>query len=299
MNDRSNATLIKTSLISSISVSIVILLLKTYALTITGSVSILASLIDSGLDFSVSIMNYIAVKYALEPADHNHRFGHDKIQDMAIFLQSIFFFGSGIFAIIAAIKHYMLKNEIESAPIAIIIMVISIIITLILLIFQTYVIKKTNSNLIKADKLHYLTDLCTNFVVIIGVYFGKDYPVIDVILGGLIACYIIYGSYHLLKSSIKNLMDEEFDDEEKSRIVKIISNFKEVKGLHDLKTRKAGDRSFIQFHLELDGNMTLKESHEIAEKIMSAITKIFTNSEIIIHQDPEGVEEHVQYRESL
>jgi divalent metal cation (Fe/Co/Zn/Cd) transporter len=94
-------------------------------------------------------------------------------------------------------------------------------------------------------------------------------------------------------------MDEEFDDEEKARIVGIISNFKEVKGLHDLKTRKAGDRSFIQFHLELDGDMLLKESHEIAEKIMYAIKNIFTNAEIIIHQDPEGVEEHVQYRESL
>jgi cation diffusion facilitator family transporter len=299
MNDKSNAYLIKISLISSITVSIVILLLKVYALIVTSSVSILASLIDSGLDFSVSIMNYIAVKYALEPPDHNHRFGHDKIQDMAIFLQSIFFFGSGVFAIIAAIRHYIYQHEIESAPIAIFIMLISIMITLILLLFQTYVIKKTSSNLIKAEKLHYLTDLCTNFVVIIGVYFGKDYPIIDVILGGLIAFYIIYGSYQLLKSSIKNLMDEEFDDEEKARIVGIISNFKEVKGLHDLKTRKAGDRSFIQFHLELDGDMLLKESHEIAEKIMYAIKNIFTNAEIIIHQDPEGVEEHVQYRESL
>jgi cation diffusion facilitator family transporter len=299
MNKISHANLIKLSLLSSVFVSIIIIILKFYGLVITGSVSVLASLIDSGLDLSVSMMNYVALKYSLEPADDNHRFGHDKIQDIAIFVQSIFFFGSGIFTIFAAISHTLSHHEIESAYVGINVMSISIIITMFLLCFQIYVIKKTNSNLIKADKLHYFTDMCTNLAVIIGVYFGKDYPIIDVILGSLIALYIIYGAYSLLRSSIKHLLDEEFDNKEKDIILKILAEFEEVKGVHDFKTRKAGDKSFIQFHLELDGKMTLYQSHEITEKIMNKIHSIFYNAEIIIHQDPEGIEEYVQYKESL
>jgi len=291
--------LVKLSLIASIICATIVSLLKLYGFIHTGSVSLLASLIDSGLDLSVSIMNYVAVRYALEPPDDKHRFGHDKIQDLAVFTQSIFFFGSGIFTIISAINHFVSKHEVEDAHVGIWIMFVAIIITLSLLVFQTYVIKKTNSTIIEADILHYVTDLCTNFAVIIGVYFGKKYPIIDIILGSLIAIYIIHGAYELLKSSIKNLLDEEFDDEEKSQILKIIKEFSEVRGIHDLKTRKTSSRLFIQFHIELDGQMNLYLSHEITEKIVSEISKKFANIEILIHQDPEGIEEYVQYKESI
>ena len=299
MVSETHSRLIKLALISSISVGTIILLLKIYAVIVTGSVSILASLIDAGLDLSVSIMNYFIVRYSLEPPDDRHRFGHDKIQDLGVFAQAIFFFGSGVFAIICAIKHSLSGCEIKNSQVGISVMAISIVITFVLLIFQTYVIRKTNSTIIKADKLHYFTDLCTNFVVIIGVYFGKEYPLIDVVLGSLISIYIMYGSYVLLKSSLKNLIDEEFDDKEKEILLAILAKFEEVKGLHDLKTRRAANKPFIQFHIELDGSINLYNAHEITEKIMDEISKVFIGAEIIIHQDPEGIEEDVQYRESL
>jgi ferrous-iron efflux pump FieF len=299
MQDNFDSRLIKMCLISSITVAVIVFLLKAYALIFTGSVSILASLIDSGLDLSVSVMNYLAIKYSLEPPDDRHRFGHDKIQDIAIFVQSIFFFISGIFTIFSAGKNMIYNHEITNTRTGVLVMFISIALTLSLLVFQSYVVRKTNSNIIKADKLHYFTDLCTNIAVIFGVYFGKDYLMIDIGFGSLISLYIIYGAYKLVKLSIKNLIDEEFGNEEKEILLKIIRNYTEVRGVHDLKTRKAGDKSFIQFHIELDGNISLYKSHEIAEKIMYEISNIFINTEIIIHQDPEGIEENVQYRESL
>ena len=299
MNKSNCARLIRFVSILSVIVASVVLGLKIFAFVLTESVAILASLIDSALDVSVSIMNFLAIKYSLEPPDDRHRFGHEKIQDLAIFAQAIFFFGSGIFTIISALQHVVLGVEIQDQFLGSAIMLMSIVITLLLIIVQSYVIRITDSNIIKADKLHYTTDFFTNSAVVIGVYFSTEYPIIDILLGTLIALYIIYGAYKLFTDAIKRLIDEEFDDDERQQIIDIIKKFKDVKGLHDLKTRKAGNKPFIQFHLELDSKMSLVESHNISDKISDMIEKEFTGGEIIIHQDPEGIDEEVQYKESL
>ena len=299
MNKTHCANLIKFVSVLSVIVASIVLGLKIFAFVFTESVSILASLIDSALDVSVSVMNFLAIKYSLEPPDDRHRFGHEKIQDLAIFAQSIFFFGSGIFTIIAAIQHLVLGVEIKDQALGTAIMLVSIVITIALIIVQSYVIRITDSNIIKADKLHYMTDFLTNSAVVIGVYLSTDYPIIDIIFGTLIALYIIYGAYRLFSDASKRLIDEECDDKERQQIIDIIKKSKDVKGLHDLKTRKAGNKPFIQFHLELDGRISLLDSHEIAEQISEDIEKEFQGAEIIIHQDPEGIDEEVQYRESL
>ena len=299
MTNKHEKKLIKTISLLSVIAASSILSLKIFAFIITESVAILASLIDSALDVSVSVMNFLAIKYSLAPPDDKHRFGHEKIQDLAIFAQSIFFFGSGIFTILSAIQHFVLEVKIKEQFLGTLIMLITIIITLIIIIGQTYVIKATNSNIIKADKLHYTTDLLTNIAVVIGVYFSINYPIIDIILGTLIAIYIIHGSYKLFKDATKRLIDEEFEPKEREEIINIIKKVDQIKGLHDLKTRKAGNKPFIQFHLEFDANISLKDSHIIAEKVEKLIEIKFPRAEIIIHQDPEGIDEKIQYKESL
>lgn len=299
MTNQYHNNLIKIISLLSVIAASSILSLKIFAFIVTESVAILASLIDSALDVSVSVMNFLAIKYSLAPPDDKHRFGHEKIQDLAIFAQSIFFFGSGIFTILSAIQHFVLGVEIKDQFFGSMIMLITIIITVIIIILQSYVIKITNSNIIKADKLHYTTDLLTNIAVVIGVYISIDYPIVDIILGTLIAIYIIYGAYNLFTDATKRLLDEEFEPQERQKIINIIREIKEVKGLHDLKTRKAGNKPFIQFHLEFDQNISLKDSHTIVEKIEKLIEEKFIGAEIIIHQDPEGIDEKIQYKESL
>lgn len=276
-----------------------IMLLKTYGWFATSSVTILASLVDSALDICVSIMNLFAVHYSLQPADHEHRFGHGKIEDIAVFLQSLFFGASGIALIFEAIMRFNTQNEqvIETSRISISIMLCSIFINLMIVSFQRYVIKRSNSQVILADSMHYFVDFLSNIVAILGIAMASYFKlsIFDEATGLLIACYIIYNAHKLLKNSYNNLMDRELDDDAKQEIKDIITSHKEVLGFHDLKTRAGGGRTFIQFHLVLDKKMTLDKTHDIVTEIEEKIIEKFPNAELIVHQDPEGVEEHVTY----
>ncbi len=294
-----NIKLLKIAPYYSVGTALVIFIIKFYSWALTDSVSIFASLMDSLLDISASAINLVALRLAITPPDHNHRFGHNKIEDLAVFGQSIFFFFSGIFAFYSAGQHMIHPVEIDHVDIGIYCMIACIVLTLFLLIYQSYVIKKTGSTLMKADKLHYTADLMTNGIVMISLYFSNQFHMLDAILGTAIACYIIYSSYGLFVRSIKNLVDEEFNDDERSKILGIIGEHKEVLGVHEFKTRYAGNKPFIQCHIEMDGDRTLTSVHEISDRIMEEILKVFPGAEIIIHQDPAGVEHDVPYREKL
>jgi ferrous-iron efflux pump FieF len=293
--------LVKFSTYLSVSVAITILCIKIYAFLKTDSVSIFASLLDSLLDIGSSVINLLAVRYALMPADDNHRFGHDKIQDLAVFAQSIFFGASGIFVIVLAAPRIFEPSEIENNEIGIIIMLASMFLTAMLVAFQTYVIKISGSKVIKADKLHYFVDLLSNFAVLISLFISKYFNVkyADPIFAIGIAIYIIHSAYGLLADATKSLIDEEFSDLEKEEILKILKSDADIIAIHELKTRRGGNKSFIQFHMELDQNLTLLKSHEISEKIENKILRLFPDSEIIIHQDPAGIEKNVMYKVKL
>jgi divalent metal cation (Fe/Co/Zn/Cd) transporter len=129
---------------------------------------------------------------------------------------------------------------------------------------------------------------------------SKKWLFIDAILGIFIALYIIYSAYGLFIQATKNLIDEEFDDEQKSKILAILTSYdQDIFGVHELKTRYAGSKPFIQFHMEMNGNITLLKAHEISENIATEIEKQFPGAEVTIHQDPVGVETDVKYREVL
>ncbi len=296
-----NNNLIRAASYFSVLNALIILSIKLYGWIITDSVSLLASLIDSFLDISASIVNMIAIRYALQPPDDNHRFGHDKIQDLAVFAQSMFFGSSSIFILFTAIKKVTEDTHLENYETGIYIMLVSIVLTTALIGFQSYVIARTKSNIIEADKMHYLVDLFTNCAVIISIYLSSKFGFIyaDPIFAVLIAGYIVYGSYSLSMKAIRNLVDEEFSDEERAKIIMIISSNPMIQGIHELKTRYAGNKPFIQCHLELDGDINLYEAHLITDSIMEELNIAFPGSEIIIHQDPAGVERHVFFQENL
>ncbi len=278
-----------------------IIIAKLYGWFITESVTMLASLVDSLLDICVSIMNLITVHYALQPPDHEHRFGHGKAEDIAVFSQAVFFGLSGIFLIFTASQRFFLPNEhvINTSSEGVSILLFSIVVTLIIVLFQHYVIRRVKSNVLEADSMHYFADFLTNIAAVLGIIITAYWhlPIFDSITAIAIAIYIIINSIKMFKRAFNNLMDHELAEEDRQLIIEIIKSHKQVLGFHDLKTRYAGVKPFIQFHLELDENMLLKQAHVIAIEIEQAILIKIPNAEIIVHQDPEGIEEHVSYKD--
>ncbi|MGV2432907.1 MAG UNVERIFIED_CONTAM: cation diffusion facilitator family transporter [Rickettsiaceae bacterium] len=283
----------------SVITAAIIVVVKLYGWLITDSVSLMASFMDALLDLSTSIINLIALRAALAPPDHNHRFGHNKIEDLAVFGQSIGFFCSGVFTFYNAIKHTVSPFVINNIDIGIYTMVICSVLTIFLIIFQSFTIKRTKSSIIEADRLHYMSDLLTNICVIVSLYFSSIFVQLDALFGILIACYILHSSYGLFVKATRNLIDEELNDEERKKIVDIISKHKEVIGIHEIKTRRASSKIFIQFHLEMDGEMKLFEAHELSDRIVMKILEVFPEAEVIIHQDPAGFEDDASYREEI
>ena len=294
-----NNRLIKIASYASVTTAVIIMLAKSYAWLATESQSILASLIDSLLDISSSAINLIAIRFSLLPADDNHRFGHEKFQDLAIFSQSMFFFASCLFTLFSSSKSLFSGSELVNLELGANVMYFCVFLTFILVCFQSYVISKTKSKIISADKLHYFSDFITNIAVIISIYLSATFWYIDALAGIGISLYVMYASYRLFREAIRNLADEEFPQKEKDKILSIVSNYNQVKGIHELKTRYAASKPFIQFHLELDGNITLYRSHEMADKLMKDLLQEFPEAEITIHQDPAGLEQDVNYREKI
>lgn len=294
-----NNRLVKIASYASVTTAVIIMLAKSYAWLATESQSILASLIDSLLDISSSVINLIAIRVSLLPADDNHRFGHEKFQDLAIFSQSMFFFASCLFTLFSSSKSLFSSSELVNLELGTNVMYFCIFLTFVLVCFQSYVISKTKSKIISADKLHYFSDFITNIAVIISIYLSASFWYIDALAGIGISLYVMYASYRLFREAIRNLADEEFPQKEKDKILSIVSNYNQVKGIHELKTRYAASKPFIQFHLELDGNITLYRSHEMADKLMKDLLQEFPEAEITIHQDPAGLEQDVNYREKI
>lgn len=283
--------------VASMATAAIIIIAKTIAWATTDSSSVLASLIDSLLDIISSFINFLAARYAMQPPDSEHRFGHGKAEDLAVLVQSSFFIISGIFVTIIAVKKIITPQELDNSELGVWLVIFSLAISALLMIYQTYVIKSTSSNIIKADRLHYFTDFFTNGAVIVSLFlsiFLKS-KIIDPIFAIMIAIYMLYEAFKLFKEAFRNLMDHEFSETDKRLLQQIITSHKDVKGFHDLKTRHSGSKPIIQFHLEMDGEVSLYEAHTIAEAVETLIKQKFKNAEVIIHQDPEGVNEKREF----
>lgn len=288
----------KTAAAVSVGTALVLIGVKLFALLMTDSVALLSSLIDSTLDAAASFLNLWAVRHSLAPADSGHRFGHGKIESLASLGQAAFIAGSAVLLVFQSIQYILHPRVINHVDIGIGAMGISIVLTLLLVSFQRYVVKKTKSVAITADYTHYAGDVMMNLSVIlsllIGSYFNFRYA--DPIFALLIALYLIVSVSRILKKSLAQLIDAELPAEEKQKIADIVLKSPDVSGLHDLRTRASGTQWFIQLHLELDPSFTLNKAHEIADRVEERLLKAFPNAEVIIHQDPAGLyENHPQW----
>ena len=279
---------------ASVFVAFTLIIIKIMAYVLTGSVAILSSLIDSFLDLIASGINLFAVKHALVPADHDHRYGHGKAEAIAGLTQAAFITGSSVFLIFEAVNRFNHQQPVENGTVGIGIMLITIALTAILVKFQRYVVKKTGSIAITADSLHYVGDLLLNLSVILAlilsIYF--DWQLADPVFALLIAAFILKSAWDIAKQSLAQLMDQELPDELREEIKKIALQHPEVLNLHELRTRSSGRQYFIQLHLEMDGELKLREAHQIANDVEIEICKAFPNAEVIIHEDMEGLHEN-------
>ena len=287
-----NGRIMRLATYASTAVAVTLILVKLVAWLSTESVSLLATLIDSSLDALASLVNLLAVRHALTPADSRHRFGHGKAEALAGLGQATFIAGSAGFLVLEAFSRIIHPQPVDMIGIGIGVMVFSIVATMGLLAFQRHVIRKTGSTAIKADELHYRTDLLVNGSVIAALVLAAyGWPGFDPLFALGIAAYILYSSWQIADEAVQHLMDHELPDEDRQRIIDTVLAHPHTRGMHDLRTRRSGTTCFIQLHLELDDQLPLYKAHRISDQVEAKLQKLFPDAEIIIHEDPASINE--------
>ncbi|MCB1174193.1 MAG: cation transporter [Leptospiraceae bacterium] len=260
----------------------------------TGSISVLASGLDSLLDMASSGINLFAIITASKPADQDHRFGHGKAEALAAFLQSIVISASGGFILYQSVKGFWAppSKMIQDGP-ALVVMIASLLMTIVLVRYQARVIAQTDSVAVSADKLHYLSDIFGNALVIISLGLTRftGIGLFDSIGGLFIAAWIIKSSFEILQQSLGVLMDRDISDRYRDVLKSVLDDHRpDVIGYHDLRTRTSGYTDHLEFHLEMPADLSLAESHEIVERIMHVIReRSSTDLDIVIHSDPASI----------
>lgn len=276
--------------LASVGVALLLLALKAYAVWATGSVAMLGSLADTMLDFVASLVTLVGVRFAAQPADRLHRFGHGKAEALVALFQVglivIAAFGIGL----RAIERLAGAQGTANAEYGIGVSVIAMAATLALLGYQRHVISRTNSIAIGTDNLHYKSDLFLNLAVIAALALDQYAGIAgaDALFGLAIALWLGWGALRASYSAVDQLMDKEWPLERRQRFIELAKGHPLVKGIHDLRTRTSGAHDFAQFHIWIDANMTIREAHRVMDEIEARLRSEFPAVEILIHPDPEG-----------
>lgn len=286
----SRRNLARSAALASISVAILLIAFKSWAAWRTGSAAMLGSLADSSLDLVASIATLVGVWIAAQPADKNHRFGHGKAEAVAALFQVILIALSATGIAWRAIEQLLAGARVSAAPEGIGVSIIAIAATFALLAWQRYVLARTGSVAIRADHVHYQSDLLLNLAVIAALaldfYLGLFWA--DPVFGLGIAVWLAFGAWRASSQALSHLMDEEWPEERRLAFVERAARHPELSRMHDLRTRTSGDRDFVQFHVDLPRDMTIAEAHGIIEKVETDLAEAFPGTEILIHIDPEG-----------
>ena len=275
---------------ASVTVACILILAKLIAWQATGSVSLLATLVDSMLDGLASLVNLVAVRHALSPADAEHRFGHGKAEALAGLGQALLITGSALYLLVESSQRLLQPEPLTAVGLGMGVMVLSIVLTGALLAFQRHVIRLTGSTAISADELHYRTDLLVNGSVLLALglsYWG--WQGFDALAALFIALYILSSAVGIVRQASDHLMDRELPDSEREAIQALVRQHPRVRGMHDLRTRQSGVAIFIQLHLELDDELDLLSAHSISDEVEQVLQQAYPGAEIIIHLDPTSV----------
>lgn len=288
--DQSYGRLVSRAAIAATVMASSLLVIKIFAWWYTGSVSILAALVDSLVDIAASLTNLLVVRYSLQPADKEHTFGHGKAESLAALAQSMFISGSALFLFLNGIQHLARPEPMNAPGIGIAVTLVALLSTLILVTYQRWVVRKTKSQAVRADMLHYQSDVMMNGAILVALglsWYGWHRA--DALFALGIGVYILYSALRMGYEAVQSLLDRALPEEERQEIIAIVSAWPGVNGAHDLRTRQSGPTRFIQMHLEMEDSLPLVLAHQIAEDVEQALLQRFPGSDVIIHQDPSSV----------
>jgi len=274
----------------SISVSLVLIVIKVIFGFLTNSISILASAVDSFLDVTASSVNLYSIRKSEKPADHDHKFGHGKAEGLAGLFQTFVIGSSAVYLIYLSVLRLLDGEHLVSVGWGIAVIALSMVVSFFLTRHIKRVAEETGSLILSADSLHYKFDLYTNGGILAGLLVIKitGLNIIDPIISILVAALIVWSTKDILIESIDILMDKELPPDTVRAVEDVIMGFNpDVKSYHKLKTRNSGSVNFVEFHVVMDHRLTFVESHEIAEEIVRAIKERIGNSEVTVHVDPD------------
>ncbi|HXC53882.1 MAG TPA: cation diffusion facilitator family transporter [Rhizomicrobium sp.] len=291
-HDAAGAALMRRAAWASLAVSLLLTVLKLGAFLVSNSVAMLASFADSAMDLFTSTLNLLAIRSSLQPADREHRFGHGKAEPLAGMAQFAFIAGSAVFLTMQGIGRLLYPEAIGDPRLALAVLAIGIVAAIGLIVYQRRVVRATGSLAIGADSQHYVGDLITNAGVVAAIVLTKwlGWPLADPLIALGVAAMLVWTAFGVFRASYDQLMDRELPDADRARIKAIVLAHPEVTALHDLRSRAAGAGAFIQLHIELDGAMSLLRAHQISDEVEAELCGAFPHAEVIIHQDPAGIE---------
>jgi len=276
--------------LASVTLALVLLVAKAWAAYATDSTAMLGSLADTALDVIASITTLVGVRIAAAPADHDHRFGHGKAEALVALAQVGLISISAIGIAWRAVDRLINGGETAALELGVGVSLLAIIATFVLLWYQRIVIARTGSVAIKTDNVHYKSDLFLNGSVIVALVLDQAFHVrgADAVFGIGIALWLMWGAYRASNEAIHQLMDREWPEEERQEFLDAAAEYDELRGLHDLRTRKSGTVRFVQFHVWVPANWTVQEAHDRLDAVEEKLQQRFPGTEILIHLDPEG-----------
>ena len=282
--------LAKSAALGSMIVAAVLVALKTWASWRTGSSAMLGSLADSFLDLIASLTTFFGVWIAAFPPDREHRFGHGKAEAVAAMVQVMLIGVSIVLILIHSVRQLSRTMTVDAPADGIAVSVAAIVMTFALLAWQRYVLRRTGSVAIKADHLHYQSDMLLNIAVIMALALEgfAGLPGADPVFGFLIAGWLGYGAFRAAGEAVDQLMDHEWPEDKRQQLVSVVARHEGLSNLHDLRTRTSGNRDFVQFHIDMEPELTVTQAHDIIERVENDLRATFHNVELFIHIDPAG-----------
>jgi cation diffusion facilitator family transporter len=273
----------------SLAMALALSAVKLAAYVVSGSIAVLASLADSGLDVAAATATFLAVRYAAAPPDREHRYGHGKAEAFASLLQAGLVFASAALVGQEAVRHLISPHPIQAQGWALAVMAASTALTLLLVRAQSRVLAQAHSVAVASDRAHYVVDIASNVVALVGVGLAAVFadPRIDSAAGLLVAGWLVWGAVQVFQGSSSQLMDHELPDAERARILERMRADPRILGVHQLRTRAAGPYVHIQLHAELDPDMTLEQAHHVVVEAENRVLEAFPAADIIIHPDPQ------------
>ena len=282
-----HARLMRLATRAALATALLLALAKAVAWWLSGSVSLLAGLTDSLLDGAASLLNLIAVHYALRPADEDHRYGHGKAEALAGLAQALFVGASAVLVAVQAIERLQHPQPLGAQTLGIAVMLLSLAMTVALLLFQRHVVRVTGSTAVRADSLHYRSDLLLNSGILLAlVLAGFGWQRLDPLFGLGIAAYILWSAVSIVREAVAVLMDEELAPELSERMHLLASGVPGVLSTSDLRTRISGTHWFVQLHVELPGDLSLQQSHSLCKQVEDAIRSEFPRAQVLAYATP-------------